>query len=67
MFAHLQKVCVSFLVSACVSSHCLSVYTYHIGSNWADVCEIQGWRLLLKSDKESQVWLKFGKNNGHCT
>jgi hypothetical protein len=40
---------------------------YQLGSHWTDVCEIQDWRLLLKSVEENQIWLKFGKNIGHST
>ena len=47
-------------VSSVISCH-PSIGTYQLGSYWTGFCEIWYWRLLLKSLKKIQVWLKTGQ------
>jgi hypothetical protein len=59
-FAKLQKVMISFAMSAC-----LSVRMEQVSSHWMEFYVICYLSIFRKSVKKSQAPLKAGKNNGY--
>jgi hypothetical protein len=45
----------------------LSVRMEQLGPHWTNIYEIWYLRMIRKSVKKIQLWLKYGKNNGYFT
>ena len=62
MFAELQKVTISFIMSVCPLVH-----MEHLSSHWTDFHEIWYLGIFLKSAEKIQVQLKSDKNKRYFT
>jgi hypothetical protein len=69
MFAKLQKVTVSFVMSVCLSVHPfvhLTAWNSLVATGWI-LIKLDVLRLFLKSFEKSEISLKSNKNNGYFT
>ena len=64
-FKALLHNCEKCLLSSWCPSMCSCVCMYKLGSHGMDFHQIWYWGFLWKSVKIFQMWLKFGKGNGH--